>query len=135
MLAKYWCFTGANVLLAYWHYCNKNIYPFSKQCKDSEFQQLATLDENMMQFVYKTREIIQKKGKLARRSHHGHAAVAFRLGKANAVRTNTFDEIASEWEQLRHGLNSEDDYYFVSQLYEENWKPREKLPIGADRPL
>ena len=55
---------GANVLLAYWHYCNKSVYPFSKQCKDSEFQQLASLDENTMQFIRVTRDMVNEKSKL-----------------------------------------------------------------------
>jgi hypothetical protein len=46
---------GANILLAYFHYCNKGIYPFSRECKDQELRALAQLDEAMVQFVRDTR--------------------------------------------------------------------------------
>ncbi|KAJ2907079.1 hypothetical protein MKZ38_008647 [Zalerion maritima] len=97
MVGKY--HEGANVLLAYWHYCNKSVYPFSKQCKDSEFQQLASLDEATMQFIRVTREIVNQE--------------------------------KPYWNHLQAEEESEDDYYFISQMYEENWKPRENLPIGS----
>lgn len=32
-----------------------------------------------------------------------------------------------EWEELRDGATYEDDYFFVSQLFEENWQPRTTL--------
>jgi len=30
----------------------------------------------------------------------------------------------TEWEQLHRGEDFEDDYYFIGQLFEENWLPR-----------
>jgi hypothetical protein len=47
--------TGANTLLAYFHYCNKGIYPFSGECKDQDLQSLAELDDETMAFVRYTR--------------------------------------------------------------------------------
>lgn len=46
---------GANTLLAYFHYCNKGVYPFSEECRDSDLQTLAELDETAIQFVQYTR--------------------------------------------------------------------------------
>lgn len=47
---------GANTLLAYFHYCNKGIYPFSAECKDQDLQSLAELDDDAMAFVKYTRQ-------------------------------------------------------------------------------
>lgn len=54
---------GANILLAHFHYCNKGIYPFSKECKDQELRNLAELDDDKIQFVQKTRSYIQMHSK------------------------------------------------------------------------
>ncbi|KAJ0100752.1 hypothetical protein J7T55_003960 [Diaporthe amygdali] len=47
---------GANIFLAYYHYCNKGVYPFSTECKDSELQILAELDDESINFVKYTRD-------------------------------------------------------------------------------
>lgn len=47
---------GANILLAYFHYCNKGIYPFSPECKDSDLRNLAQLDHEALSLVSNTRE-------------------------------------------------------------------------------
>ena len=43
---------GANTLLAYFHYCNKAIYPFSAECKDQDLQSLAALNDEAISFVH-----------------------------------------------------------------------------------
>ncbi|KAK4153399.1 hypothetical protein C8A00DRAFT_33883 [Chaetomidium leptoderma] len=48
---------GANTLLAYFHYCNKAIYPFSAECKDQDLQTLAELDDEAISFVHYTRRL------------------------------------------------------------------------------
>lgn len=47
---------GANILLAYFHYCNRGTYPFSNVCKDSDLHDLAGLDEATISFVKWTRD-------------------------------------------------------------------------------
>ncbi len=47
--------TGANTLLAYFHYCNKGVYPFSTDCRDQDLQSLAELDADAISFVKYTR--------------------------------------------------------------------------------
>jgi hypothetical protein len=42
-------------LLAYFHYCNKGIYPFSPECREQELRALAELDDPSIQFVRETR--------------------------------------------------------------------------------
>jgi len=83
---------GANTLLAYFHYCNKGIYPFSDECKDQDLQSLAELDDEAMAFVKYTRQF-------ASENHR-------------------------RWEGLWHEDGFEDEYYYVSQLFEQNWQPR-----------
>jgi len=83
---------GANTLLAYFHYCNKGIYPFSGECKDQDLQSLAELDDEAMKFVKYTRQFA---------SDHSR-----------------------QWEDVWHEENFEDEYYYVSQLFEQNWQPR-----------
>lgn len=47
---------GANTLLSYFHYCNRNMYPFSDACKDEELRRLAGLDPEAIAFVNWTKE-------------------------------------------------------------------------------
>ncbi|KAK7941111.1 uncharacterized protein PG986_013498 [Apiospora aurea] len=84
--------TGANILLAYFHYCNKGMYPFSAECKDQDLRTLAQLDPVKIKFVNVTRNIVKEQGK--------------------------------HWDEVRRREDYEDDFYFISQLYEENWAPR-----------
>ena len=42
--------------LAYFHYNNKGIFPFSDECKDQELKNLAELDGPAMDFVRDTRK-------------------------------------------------------------------------------
>ncbi|KAK6079123.1 tetratricopeptide repeat domain containing protein [Seiridium cupressi] len=54
---------GANILLAYFHYCNKGIYPFSMECSDQDLSTLAKLDPAKVKFVQGTRAIIHEQRK------------------------------------------------------------------------
>lgn len=56
---------GANTLLAYFHYCNKAIYPFSSECKDQDLQTLAELDDEAISFVHYTRKMVAEHSKSA----------------------------------------------------------------------
>ncbi|KAF4774829.1 hypothetical protein HER10_EVM0003810 [Colletotrichum scovillei] len=46
---------GGTILLAYFHYCNKGIYPFSEDCRDQDLRTLAQLDDDAVQFIHYTR--------------------------------------------------------------------------------
>jgi hypothetical protein len=56
---------GANTLLAYFHYCNKAIFPFSAECKDQDLKTLADLDDEAVAFVHDTRRLIAEHSKEA----------------------------------------------------------------------
>ncbi|KAL5614365.1 hypothetical protein BROUX41_004471 [Berkeleyomyces rouxiae] len=49
---------GANILLSYWHYCCKGLYPFSEGCSQKELESLAELDEGEIRYVRDMREYI-----------------------------------------------------------------------------
>ncbi|KAI0863093.1 hypothetical protein F4860DRAFT_502226 [Xylaria cubensis] len=83
---------GANILLAYFHYCNKGIYPFSAECKEQDLTTLAALNEAKSQFIRQTKAHIERHRK--------------------------------SWAKLRESHDYEDDFYYISQLYEENWMPQ-----------
>ncbi|KXJ95489.1 hypothetical protein Micbo1qcDRAFT_26801 [Microdochium bolleyi] len=51
--------TGANILLAYFHYCTKGVYPFSSECKDQDLATLAELDESKTKVVMATRKVVK----------------------------------------------------------------------------
>ncbi|KAK0618456.1 hypothetical protein B0T17DRAFT_509996 [Bombardia bombarda] len=78
--------------LAYFHYCNKGIYPFSAECRDQDLQSLAELDPEAIAFVQYTRKFAAE--------HKG------------------------QWEEMWDGEDYENEYYYLSQLFEPNWQPR-----------
>jgi hypothetical protein len=56
-------YIGANILLAYFHYCNRGIHPFSGECCDNDLRTLAGLDDNQIRFVHATRAYANQHGK------------------------------------------------------------------------
>ncbi|KAI1828494.1 hypothetical protein F4861DRAFT_544725 [Xylaria intraflava] len=83
---------GANILLAYFHYCNKGIYPFSPDCKEQDLRALAGLDEHKTQFIKHTKAHVETQRK--------------------------------SWAKLKESNDYENDFYYISQLFEENWMPQ-----------
>ncbi|XWW92259.1 hypothetical protein V2A60_000182 [Cordyceps javanica] len=83
---------GANIVLAYFHYCNKGLYPFSDECSDSELRSLAELSEQEIGIV------------------RGTAAYA-KLRE-------------TDWQRLRESQDYDHPEYYISQMFEQNWKPR-----------
>ncbi|KAI0540779.1 hypothetical protein GGR58DRAFT_511497 [Xylaria digitata] len=82
---------GANILLAYFHYCNKGIHPFSAECKEQDLTTLAALNEQKANFIRQTKAHIEKHRK--------------------------------SWQKIRESHDYENDFYYISQLFEENWTP------------
>jgi hypothetical protein len=83
---------GANTLLAYFHYCNKGLYPFTLDGDASELVTMAELNPKQIRFVQNTRSYVK--------AHE------------------------SRFEEVRWQGAYENHYYFLAQLYEEDWKPR-----------
>jgi hypothetical protein len=85
-------YLGANIILAYFHYCNKGTYPFSQTCKDDELKTLADLDDGWINFVKYTRaEVLRMK---------------------------------DEWAAVRDRKEYSHHFFFVSQMFEEQWQPK-----------
>ncbi|KAI1142703.1 hypothetical protein F5Y05DRAFT_127805 [Hypoxylon sp. FL0543] len=87
--------TGANILLAYFHYCNRGVYPFSAECKDQELSEVAELDESQLKLVQFTRSNVEKYKK--------------------------------HWAKIRQSDDYENDFYYISQLFEKNWTPQSTI--------
>ncbi|CAN8099776.1 unnamed protein product [Discula destructiva] len=92
---------GANILLAYFHYCNRGTYPFSDACKESDLQNLAELDKGAIDFVRWTRKQAES-----------HKVQWQQLRTAGFECTSTDDGAAE-----RHAEAYSNPYFFVSQLY------------------
>ncbi|KAL2884851.1 hypothetical protein HOO65_090146 [Ceratocystis lukuohia] len=104
---------GANTLLAYFHYTNKTYYPFSAKCKDEDLKSLAQLDDKRMQLIRDTREYKAESSLYPPfwwvTSHH----------MANKVLAET----EAEWKEMREQGQNDNDFFYVSQLFQEGWKP------------
>jgi hypothetical protein len=55
---------GANVLLAHFHYYNKNLDPFSLDWKNRQNTPLAELTAEQVRFIIRTSELVKERGKL-----------------------------------------------------------------------
>lgn len=107
---------GANTLLAYFHYCNKGIYPFSDECRDQDLQTLAALDDWTIQFVHDTRKYAAEHSKW-------NYSLWPQPNEPDLSETNeAFPE--RQWEVMWETDDYENGYYYVSQLFEVNWQPR-----------
>ncbi|KAF3768913.1 hypothetical protein M406DRAFT_237711, partial [Cryphonectria parasitica EP155] len=101
---------GANIILAYFHYCVKGIQPFSHGCKSSDLDGLAELDAEGRAYVMWARdELLQYRA-------HWEYLKAIRLQTESTINADEHTELANAYS---------DDYYFVSQLYEQDWYPRD----------
>lgn len=53
---------GANILLAYFHYCNKGLYPFAAEIDEQELAKAANLDVKQIRFIEWTRSYLKDNG-------------------------------------------------------------------------
>ena len=60
MVAEYQ--TGAHILLAHWHYCNKGSQPFALDWDKDQIFQMAELDEGQITFVKTTSAWVRSHG-------------------------------------------------------------------------
>ncbi|KAI0482334.1 hypothetical protein GGR56DRAFT_663312 [Xylariaceae sp. FL0804] len=54
---------SANILLGYFHYGNKGVYPFTAECRDQDLETLAQMDEHKIKAIKYTRRAVQQQGK------------------------------------------------------------------------
>lgn len=100
---------GANILLAYFHYCSKGFLPFSMNVKMAELSTLGGLNQKQVGLVESTKKYVKT---------HSGSNILIKYTKFSYVITEV------RFEDLRWQKLVEHDHYFVAQLYEEGWRPR-----------
>jgi hypothetical protein len=70
------CHTGANVLLAYWHYCNKGSKPFAPGSNTADFHAMSELKPYQTAFVKETSNYVQANGILVHHTLTHHVSVS-----------------------------------------------------------
>src|SRR5436305_10763121 len=100
---------GGNTLLAHFHYCNKGSYPFSLRRNFSA--SIAELSEDQLQFIAKTGEYFEARSK------------SYLPPNLSYTFTNSRAIVEELWRKIKEYGFFEDEMYFVSQLYEEDWQP------------
>ena len=103
---------GALTMLAHFHYLNKGNEPFALAGRAESLQDLAEaagLDAEQMELVKETSVWIKQN----RKSITSHTK---RLGTNPWISENNM-------KQLRQETAFGNDHYFISQLYDKDWKP------------
>ncbi|KAI1390162.1 uncharacterized protein F4822DRAFT_226236 [Hypoxylon trugodes] len=86
---------GANILLAYFHYCNKGAHPFSPDFKEQDLSKIAGLDDSKIKVIQATKQNVEK--------------------------------YKRHWAKIRQTDDYENDFYYISQLYEDSWAPQSTI--------
>lgn len=98
-------------MLIYFHTCNQGVRPFSIADVGS-FIKSAGLNEEQARFMRNVADAVQEKGMYSSKS------------EPNLI---TWDaeirEIAPLFEQIKTKKQMENKYYFLCQLFDENWTP------------
>jgi hypothetical protein len=99
-------------MLAYFHYLNKASRPFALDWDLPSNVAMAELNAEQVQFVKETAEQVQA------RSEYFYN----RLCRSQS--TNVPSHLPeSTFEKVRGSEHFENEYYFLSQLYDMDWKP------------
>lgn len=108
--------TAAQTILHYYHYCNKGIYPFTAECKDFELRTLAELDGHGIEMVQYTRQSATEQSKQpeSRPPRWLYGTLLMHVSS----------DTERYWESLWAGDAYENEYYYLSQLYEAGWQAR-----------
>lgn len=62
--------TGANILLAHWHDCNKGLQPFALDWRSSRASMISTINSAQVMFVEESSTLIKRNGMFT--IHHSH---------------------------------------------------------------
>lgn len=107
---------GAKMMIYYFHYCNKGNHPFAREWMSEENLALAGLNEEQGQFLKESTVLINERRMCA--------SVSVRYSCALVL---TSVRLVPEFERIREGQDFENDWYFVSQLYDADWRPRSTI--------
>jgi hypothetical protein len=99
---------GAKILLAHFHYCNRNSPQFTADWTSPEVAGRAGLNAEQARFMQDTSEQIKKK------------SMPFPRCLSVFLLTSL---LAHRFQQVRKEGAIEDELYFLAQLYDEEWKP------------
>lgn len=115
---------GAKILLAHFHYTNKGVHPFTIDWTSPDQIDRSQFNAEQAQFMRETVAEINKKGWT--RLNPLPIATLSPLGSplSSQTGTNTLFGMAEErFREVRQKEEFEHDYYFISQLYDRDWKP------------
>jgi hypothetical protein len=101
---------GAKIMLAYFHFCNKGSYPFAMNWDNASTASFAELNREQVDFVKETVGLVKEKGECV-------------ITRAFYVEITNLPRAAQLFREIKQSAKYDDDYYFVSQLYDINWQP------------
>lgn len=126
--------------MAYFHYCNKGLHPFTAECKRSDLQTLAKLDEEAIRYVESTRVYVEKYSKFMSSCPAMSDQTAASMAQCSVLimphviernwelmREDGFDNSTEPGAHERRAEAYVDDYFFVSMLYQTNWSPQDSI--------
>jgi hypothetical protein len=103
---------GAKTMIYYFHYNNKGSHPFSRDWTCKKNIGMAELSDEQARFLVETSEEVQRRREL-RSSYIPHPFLDTLLTSGHTA--------DAEFERVRKSDDFENDFYFLSQLYEMNW--------------
>lgn len=105
---------GANVFLSHYRYCTQPCDPFTLQWSKRESTPFAEIAIDEIHFLVRTSELVKERSELQLRCSL--------IQSADAVH-ETEDKIRVANQIALY----EDDLYFVSQMFEKDWTPRDNI--------
>lgn len=99
---------GANILLAYFHYCCKGCRPFDLGWDAAQTTSMAELDHEQINFVQRTAGYVHSNGITPLPYFSDRLLTALKVSKFRDVKEKCVYE---------------DEHYYIAQLYDQDWAP------------
>src|SRR5450756_2698382 len=103
---------GSNVFLAHYHYCTKPCDPFTMDWRRRQSTPFAEMTTNEIHFLIRTSSLVKERSKCL----HRNQALNFRT---------LIDATEEKFRVAKEIDLYEDDFYFISQMFEEDWVPND----------
>ncbi|PWI64144.1 hypothetical protein PCL_12096 [Purpureocillium lilacinum] len=115
----------AHTLLAHFHYCNRGLFPLSEDCRDQVLAADVGLDDEKVQFIHNCRTFARQHSMSLVEDELSHSFFSADNDQSVVVCTLTvLSTVERHWDELETLASYEDDYFFISQMFERNWQPR-----------
>lgn len=116
--------SGAKTILAHFHYCCKGNQPFGERFdwNAPKIRKMARLDAEQSRFMATYRDRVIAQGK----PHIRPLRTATFYPATDALAT------AQVFSQINHGDKYHKMYWYTSQLFDPDWKPRDTLEHAPD---